>query len=118
MNPATEFDTCPRCGSFELIVGEDGSGCLVCGFVRDDEGDLPLPHYSLRYMFTDSDANMVDIKEAHGSFPINNLGAAEAWLKARKAEGYIITSCVLVNEHGHVIWLRGNPGEWNWEGKN
>ena len=50
MNAATEFDTCPRCGSFELVVGEDGSGCLVCGFVRDGEGDLPLPHYSLRYI--------------------------------------------------------------------
>ena len=23
MNPAIEFDTCPRCGSFELVVGEE-----------------------------------------------------------------------------------------------
>lgn len=26
--------------------------------------------------------------------------------------------CVLVNMEGHVIWLRGDPGEWNWGGNN
>lgn len=46
---------------------------------------------------------------------MNDLAAAEVWLKAHEAEGYIFTSCVLVNEHGHVTWLRGNPGEWNRE---
>jgi len=59
--------------------------------------------------------NLMDIEELHGSMPVDDLAKTEAWLKAREDEGYELMKCVLVNMGGHVIWLRGNPGAWNWE---
>ena len=59
--------------------------------------------------------NLADIEELRGSMPVDDLAQSEAWLKAREDEGYEFMKCVLVNVEGHVIWLRGNPGEWNWE---
>lgn len=63
-----------------------------------------------------STENLMDIEELHGELPIYDLAKAEAWLKARESERYVFAKCVIVNEHGHVVWLRGNPGSWNWEG--
>lgn len=122
----TEVKQCPRCHAFELIFDErshrdnDVEWCLVCGFVRDDrEGDISLPHYSMQYrMERVSTENLMDIEELHGFMPVDNLAETEAWLKARESEGYEFMKCVLVNMEGHVIWLRGNPGDWNWESNN
>lgn len=121
--PAIEMGQCPRCRSFEFIVDDrshednEVEWCLVCGFVRDEQdGDLPLPHYSLQYRFKDLDINnIMDIEETHGCMPVDNLAETEAWLTACESEGYEFMKCVLVNMEGHVIWLRGNPGDWNWE---
>ena len=61
----------------------------------------------------------MDIEEQHGCMPVGNFSETEAWLKApRESEGYEFTQCVLVNMEGHVIWLHGNPGAWNWENNN
>lgn len=45
--------------------------------------------------------------------PVDDLAETEAWLKARESEGYGFMKFVLVNMEGQVIWLRGDPGEWN-----
>ena len=119
---STEAQQCPRCHAFEFILDprshrdNDVEHCLVCGFVRDDrDGDIPLPHHNLRYRMKGvSIEHLMDIEELHGSMPIFDLADAEAWLKARESEGYEFAKCVIVNEHGHVIWLRGNPSDWNW----
>lgn len=49
--------------------------CLVCGFVRDDnEGDIPLPHYSIQYRMEGvSTENLMDIEELHGCMPVDDL---------------------------------------------
>jgi len=60
--------------------------------------------------------NLIDIEELHGSIPVDDLSERETWLKALESEGYEFMKAVLVNMEGHVIWLRGDPGEWNWEG--
>ncbi len=122
----TEAQQCPRCQAFELILDprshrdNDVEWCLVCGFVRDDrDGDIPLPHHSLQYSMEGvSTQNLIDIEELHGELPVHDLAEADAWLKARESEGYVFAKCVIVNEHGHVIWLRGNPSSWNWDGNN
>ena len=62
--------------------------------------------------------NLMDIEELHGCMPVDDLAATDAWLKARESEGYEFMKYVLVNMEGHVIWLRGTPGGWNWEGKS
>lgn len=118
------LDTChiPRCHAFELILDErshrdnDVEWCLVCGFVRDDtEGDIPLPHYSIQYMMEEVTAeNLMDIEILQGCMPVDDLAETEAWLKARESEGYEFVKTVLVNMEGHVIWLRGSLGDWNW----
>ncbi len=120
---STEVKQCPRCHAFELILDErshrdnDVEWCLVCGFVRDDrEGDIPLPHYSIQYRMEGvATDNLMDIEELHGCMPVDDLAETEAWLKARESEGYEFMKCVLVNIEGHVIWLRGDSGAWNWE---
>ena len=123
---STEVKQCPRCHAFELILDErshrdnDVEWCLVCGFVRDDqEGDIPLPHYNVQYKMEGvSVENLMDIEEQHGCMPVDNLTETEAWLKTRESEGYEFMKCVLINMEGHVIWLRGSPGDWNWESNN
>ena len=62
--------------------------------------------------------NLMDIKELHGSVPVDNLVETETWFKARESEGYELMKCVLVNMEEHVIWLRGSSGDWNWEGND
>ena len=122
----TEAQQCPRCHAFELILDprsrrdNDVEWCLVCGFVRDDrDGNIPLPHHSFQYTMEGISAeNLIEIEELHGGLPMHNLAEAEAWLKARESEYYVFAKCVIVNEHGHVIWLRGDPSAWNWEKNN
>jgi hypothetical protein len=94
--------------------------CLVCGFVRDDrEGDIPLPHYSIQYRLEGVSADsLMDIEELHSCMPVNNLAETEVWLKAHESEDYEFMKYVLVNTEGNVIWLRGDPEEWNWESNN
>lgn len=58
----------------------------------------------------------MNIEVLHDCLPVDDLTEAEAWLKARESEGYEFMKCVLVNIEGYVIWLRGDPGEWHWEG--
>ncbi len=119
----TEVQQCPRCHAFELALDprshrdNDVEWCPVCGFVRDDrDGDIPLPHHSLQHsMERVSAGNLMNIEELHGELPVHDLAKAEAWLKARESEGYVFAKCVIVNEYGHVIWLRGSPRDWNWE---
>ncbi len=119
----TEVQQCPRCHAFELVLDprshrdNDVEWCPVCGFVRDDrDGDIPLPHHSLQYSMEGvSVESLMDIEELHGELPVHDLAEAEAWLKARESEGYVFAKCVIVNEYGHVIWLRGSPRDWNWE---
>lgn len=119
MNPIVEFGQCPRCKSFELVSDDTDPEdsieyCLVCGFVHSDqEGDLPLPHYSFQYR-TKHNLITKDIEELHGCMPVDNLVETEKWLKARESEGIEFIKAVLVNMEGHVIWLRGSPGDWNW----
>ncbi len=132
---STETKQCPRCHAFELILDprshrdNDVEWCLVCGFLRDDrDGDIPLPHHSLQYSMDEVSAeNLLDtlapdasagVEDLHGELPVYDLAEAEAWLKARESEDYVFAKCVIVNEHGHVIWLRGNPSNWNWDGNN
>lgn len=117
---AFTLEQCPRCRSFELVTAGDGiEYCLVCGFVHDEEGDLPLPHYSMQYYLDGIPAvSILDIEEMHGCMPTDNPSETEAWLKARENEGYEIEKAVLVNEQSHVIWLRGSPGAWNWDCNN
>ena len=110
MNAAVEITACPRCGAFELV---DGEFCLVCGF----DGATPPPHYSLHYQFPGQDIDQVADPETIKPFPCENLANAEAWLARRESEGYAFTSCVTVTALGHVVWLRGNPGDWNWDSK-
>ena len=118
----TEVKQCPRCHAFELIFDErshkdnDVEYCPVCGFVRDDrEGDIPLPHYSMQYRIEGISVEyLIDIEERYGCMPVDNLAETEAWLKARESESYEFMKCVLVNREGHVIWLRGDPSDWNW----
>lgn len=122
----TEVQQCPRCHAFELVLDprshrdNDVEWCPVCGFVRDDrDGDIPLPHHSLQYsMEKVSTENLIDIEKLYEELPVYNLAEAEAWVKAREGEGYAFAKCVIVNEHGHVIWLRGSPSAWNWESNN
>lgn len=122
-------DQCPRCHSFELVADyelsedpmefDEFEHCLVCGFVRDlsnfDHPDLPLPHYSIDYRHTDI-LNVNDIEDVFDFdvMPVDDLAETEAWLKRCETNGYEIAKCVLVNEHGHAIWLRGSPCDWNW----
>jgi len=121
-------DQCPRCHSFELVVDyelsedpmefDEFERCRVCGFVLDlsyfdDPDDLSLPHYSIGYRHTDI-LNVNDIENVFDVMPVDDLAESEVWLKRCEANGYEITKCVLVNEHGHVIWLRGSPCDWNW----
>ncbi len=121
-----EVQQCPRCHAFELLLDprshrdNDVEWCLVCGFVRDDRyGDIPLPHHSLQYSMVGVPAeNLIDIEERYGELPTHDLAEAEVWLKARESEGYVFAKCVIVNEYGHVIWLRGDPSSWNWDGNN
>jgi hypothetical protein len=116
-------DHCPRCQSFEMSEDEKIWFCLVCGYYLDpNEGDnpyhphAPLPHYSIGYRHEDPLFYEWDI-ESDGCMPDEDLGAAEAWLQDRETAGYMISKCVLVNEHGHVIWLRGSPRDWNFSGR-
>lgn len=119
---SNEVKQCPRCHAFELIFDErshrdnDVEWCLVCGFVRDDrDGDISLPHYNIQYKMEGvSVENLMDIEELHGFMPVDDLSESEAWLKARENEGYVFMKCVLINMEEHVIWLRGNPRDWNW----
>lgn len=110
---AAQIDQCPRCQAFEFVQANETSdtwSCLLCGFIRSEEGDIPLPHYCLRYRV---DQIELDIENIHGNLPIDDLMESELWIRAREAEGYQIFSCVLVNDQGHVVWLRGSPDEWN-----
>ncbi|WKZ38378.1 MAG: hypothetical protein QY332_10595 [Anaerolineales bacterium] len=118
-------DLCPRCQSFEMSQddGENFWYCLVCGYYLDpNEGDnpyhphAPLPHYSIGYRHRDPLYHERNIED-DGCMPVDDLGAAEAWLQDRETAGYEITKCVLVNEHGHVVWLRGSPRDWNFSGR-
>lgn len=78
---STEVKQCPRCHAFELILDErshrdnDVEWCLVCGFVRDDQdGDIPLPHYSIQYRMQGVSAeNLIDIEELYGCMPVDDL---------------------------------------------
>lgn len=113
---------CPRCHAFELIYDErshrdnDVEFFRVCGFVRDDRsGDIPLPHYCLRYDKEGVSTEKLDnIEKFHGNMPIDNLADAESWLNTLEVEGYNILKCVAVNRDGHIIWLRGCPAEYIW----
>jgi len=127
-NIETIMDHCPHCGSFEMVPGDDESiwDCLVCGYYYDpNAGDnpycphTPLPHYSIGYRHSDPAifASSKGIEEVNGAMPIDSLDESEAWLQAREQEGYEISKCVIVNEHGHVIWLRGTPRDWNFSGR-
>jgi hypothetical protein len=71
--------------------------CRVCGFVRDDEeGNLPLSHYSFQYQLQGvSTENLIDtlapgasagVEELHGCMPVDDLAETEAWLKAHERE--------------------------------
>lgn len=120
------MDHCPHCGSFEMVPGEDESiwGCLVCGYYYDpNAGDnpycphAPLPHYSIGYHHPDPAVFSKEIEVINGYMPIDSLCEAEAWLQAREHEGYKISKCVIVNEYGHMIWLRGTPHDWNFNGR-
>ena len=73
-------------------------------------------HPSSTLQYAIHDGRGLDIEELHGCMPVDDLAEAKTWLKTRESEGYEFTKCVVVNMEGHVIWLRGNPGEWNWEG--
>ena len=53
------------------------------------------------------------VEELHGCMPVDDLAETWAWLKAHEREGYEFMKCVSVNMEGQVIWLRGDPGEWN-----
>lgn len=117
MNPVVEVGQCPRCKAFEFVSDDTDSieYCLVCGFVSDpEEGDLPLPHYSFQYRMKDGKLVTKDIEEIYGCMPVDNLAETENWLKACESEGIEFVKAVLVNMEGHVIWLRGSPGDWNW----
>ena len=120
------MDHCPHCGSFEMVPGDDESiwNCLVCGYYYDpNAGDnpycphAPLPHYSIGYRYPDPAVFSKEIEGINGCMPIDSLPEAEAWLQTREQEGYEISKCVIVNEHGHVIWLRGSPCYWNFSGR-
>lgn len=122
----TIMDHCPHCGSFEMTPGDDEDiwNCLVCGYYYDpNTGDnpyhphAPLPHYSIGYRHPDPAVFSKEIEVINGCMPIDSLPEAEAWLQAREQEGYEISKCVIVNEHGHVIWLRGTPRDWNFSGR-
>jgi ribosomal protein S27AE len=113
------MDHCPRCHSCEMSEDEDVWYCLVCGYYLDvNEGDnpyhphAPLPHYSIGYRHDDPLFYEKEIED-DGCMPDDDLSAAESWLQDREQAGYMIAKCVLVNEHGHVIWLRGSPCDWN-----
>ena len=122
-NIETIMDHCPHCGSFEMVPGDDESiwDCLVCGYYYDpNTGNRPhasLPHYSIGYQHSDTVVFSKGIEEINGDMPIDSLNESEAWLQAREQEGYEITKCVIVNENGHVIWLRGTPHDWNFSGR-
>jgi len=108
---------CPRCQSFEMLEDDDGyCFCLVCGYDIDPRrsGEALLPHYSIGYYHRKGLGKGI---EEDSCMPVDSLDAAEAWLQDREKAGYRISKCVLVNEHGHVIWLRGSPRDWNFSGK-
>jgi len=59
--------------------------------------------------------NLMEIKELHDCMLVNNLNQTEAWHKACESERYKFMKCILVIMDGHVIWLRVDPGAYNWE---
>lgn len=119
----TIMDHCPHCGSCEMVPGDDESiwNCLVCGYYYDPntgkKTHASLPHYSIGYRHSDTVVFSKGIEEINGDMPIDSLNESEAWLQAREQEGYEISKCVIVNENGHVIWLRGTPQDWNFSAR-
>lgn len=112
----TEAKQCPRCHAFELILDERShkdnnvEWCLVCGFVRDDnDGDIPLPHYSIQYRLEGvSIENLMDIEDLHGCMPVDDLVETEAWLKNRESALSLSSSALKPFDRQRAIMTTNN----------
>ena len=97
---AAGLDVCPTCGCWSLMqsLTDEEPHCMICGYIQ---GIFP-PHGAYSY-------RRDDFAEIEDEPNFADLDAVKEWLVKHEAEGFVFTTCVVVDAKKTVQWLRGDP---------